>query len=80
MGPFHSPVLTLSTGELAPLYIKGDTVERVTDFMFLGIYITQDFNTTMKKAQQQLCFLKTLWRMNLSQQLTLTLTLLQMLG
>lgn len=49
--------------EPAPLYIKGDVLERVSDLKFLGTHTSQDFtwtfNTTslVKKAKQQLYFL-----------------------
>ena len=64
--------------EPAPLYIKGDMVERVTDFKFLGTYISQDLTwtvntiTLVKKSQQRLYFLRTLRRANVSQQLLLS--------
>jgi len=64
--------------ELAPVYINGDTVERVKDFKFLGTHISQDINgatnTTalVKKAQQRLYFLRSINKMNLSQKMPLS--------
>ncbi|KAK7910081.1 hypothetical protein WMY93_014765 [Mugilogobius chulae] len=61
-----------------PLYIKGDLVERVSHFKFLGTYICQDLTWTtnitslVKKAQQRLYFLRTLRRANLPQALLLS--------
>ena len=57
-----------------PLHINGETVERVSSFKFLGIHIPENLswaiNTTaiVKKAQQRLYFLRTLRKVNLSQQ------------
>ena len=64
--------------EPAPLYIKGDMVERVTEFQFLVTSMSQDLTWTVnitslvKKAQQRLYFLRTLQRANLAQQLLLS--------
>jgi len=64
--------------ELAPVYINGDTVERVKDFKFLGTHISQDINgatnTTalVKKSQQRLYFLRSINKMNLSQKMPLS--------
>ena len=47
-----------------PIFIKGDPVERVYSFKYLGIHITDDLTwtinttTTTKKATQRLYFLK----------------------
>lgn len=62
----------------APLYIRGDVVERVPFFKFLGTYSTQDLTWThhttelvkkQQQLQQQLYFLRTLKRSKLSQDL-----------
>ena len=57
-----------------PLHINGEAVERVSSFKFLGTHISENLswaiNTTaiVKKAQQWLYFLRTLRKVNLSQQ------------
>ncbi len=53
------------------LSINGEEVERVTDFKFLGLHISEDLGWTVhtthiiKKAQQRLFFLRTLKKNNL---------------
>ncbi len=70
----------LST-DLAPLFINGECVERVHTFRFLGILISSDISWTdntsaiIKKAQQQLHFLRVLRKHNLDHTLLLTLPL-----
>lgn len=64
--------------EPTPLYIGGETVESVTTFKFLGTHISQDLTwsvnitSLVKKAQQQLYFLRMLRKTNLSQQLLMS--------
>ncbi|XP_059807146.1 uncharacterized protein LOC132381625 isoform X4 [Hypanus sabinus] len=64
--------------EYAPVFINGDTVERVSSFRFLGIHISEDLtwstNTTtiVKKAQQRLFFLRTLKTAGLPEQMLVT--------
>lgn len=61
-----------------PLYINGECVERVHDFRFLGVQISDDLSWTsnilavIKKAQQRLHFLRVLRKNNLDQRLLLT--------
>ena len=61
-----------------PLLIRGDLVERVSDFRFLGTYLSQDLtwgtntNALVKKAQQRLYFLRSLRKVNVSQDLLLS--------
>ncbi len=62
----------------APVHINGDIVERVSNFRFLGTHISQDLTLTIntialvKKAQQRLYFLRSLRKLDLSQQLLLS--------
>ena len=50
----------------SPIYINGAEVERVSDFKFLGIHISDDLTWSLnssimvKKAQQRLYFLQSL--------------------
>lgn len=52
--------------EFAPVFINGDRVERVSNFKFLGTFISEDITWStnvmalVKKAQQRLFFLRTL--------------------
>ena len=61
-----------------PLYINGEGVERVHDFRFLGVQISDDLTWTLnitaiiKKAQQRLHFLRVLRKNNLEQKLLLS--------
>ena len=61
--------------DIQPLRISGECVERVTDFCFLGVLISEDLtwgtNTAelVKKAQQRLYFLRILKRHNIPQKL-----------
>ena len=61
--------------DIQPLHISGECVERVTDFRFLGVHISEDLtwgtNTAelVKKAQQRLNFLRILKRHNSPQKL-----------
>uniref|UniRef100_A0A3B3BMJ4 Reverse transcriptase domain-containing protein n=1 Tax=Oryzias melastigma TaxID=30732 RepID=A0A3B3BMJ4_ORYME len=56
----------------APIHIKGEVVERVDSFKFLGVHISEDLSWTtacskvVKKAHQRLFFLRTLRRNHLS--------------
>ena len=60
---------------IQPLMIEGVCVERVSDFRFLGVHISEDLtwgvNTTglVKKAQQRLYFLRILRKNNICQKL-----------
>ncbi|KAL2088252.1 hypothetical protein ACEWY4_015151 [Coilia grayii] len=62
----------------APLYINGESVERVETFKFLGVHISADLswsaNTTalVKKAQQRLHFLRVLRKEQLNTNLLVT--------
>ncbi|XP_078265962.1 uncharacterized protein LOC144599117 [Rhinoraja longicauda] len=53
-------------GEYAPIFINGNSVERVSSFKFLGTHISKDLTwstntaTLVKKAQQRLFYLRTL--------------------
>lgn len=58
----------------APLIIKGQEVEQVTSFKFLGTYITEDLtwslnSTLVRKVQQRLYFLRTLMKNHLPAEL-----------
>uniref|UniRef100_UPI0037E88240 NLR family CARD domain-containing protein 3-like n=1 Tax=Semicossyphus pulcher TaxID=241346 RepID=UPI0037E88240 len=61
--------------DIQPLHISGECVERVSDFRFLGVHISEDLtwgtNTAelVKKAQQRLYFLRVLKRHNIPQKL-----------
>ena len=61
-----------------PLYINGESVERVHTFRFLGVLISDNISwsenvtTITKKAQQRLQFLRVLRRYNLDSNLLLT--------
>ncbi len=61
--------------DIQPLLISKDCVERVSDFCFLGVHITEDLtwgaNTAelVKKAQQRLYFLRVLRKNNIPQNL-----------
>lgn len=53
--------------DLSPLTIRGEVVERVSSFKFLGVHISENLTWTVntnalvkKKAQLRLCFLRTL--------------------
>jgi hypothetical protein len=58
-----------------PIHINGAEVERVTNFKFLGVHISQDLSwslntsTLIKKAQQRLFFLRKLKKAGLSPQI-----------
>ncbi|KAK0151150.1 hypothetical protein N1851_007724 [Merluccius polli] len=62
-------------GTHAPLHINGSEVERVTNFKFLGVHISENLswslNTTalIKKAHQRLFFLRRLKKAQLSPQI-----------
>ena len=62
----------------APLYINGESVERVHTFRFLGVLISdniswsENITAITKKAQQRLHFLRVLRRYNLDSNLLLT--------
>lgn len=64
--------------DIQPTIINGDRVEMVSDFRFLGTYISEDLtwtaNTTaiLKKAQQRLYFLRILRKNNLKRELLLS--------
>ena len=61
--------------DIQPLHTSGECVERVTDFRFFGVHISEDltWGTNMaelvKKAQQRLYFLRIMKRHNIPQQL-----------
>ena len=61
--------------EITPLFINGESVERVADFRFLGVHIEDSLswsvNTSelLKKSQQRLFFLRILRRNNIAQSL-----------
>ena len=62
----------------APVHIRGDVVERVSDFKFLGTHISCDLtwstniSALAKKGQQRLYFLRTMRKANLPQKLLQT--------
>ena len=64
--------------EPPPLLIRGELVEQVSDFRFLGTYISRDLkwgtNTSalVRKAHQRLYFLRSLRKVNVSQSLLLS--------
>ena len=59
-------------GQHAPIFIDGVEVERVTNFKFLGVHISEDLSWTLntssliKKAHQRLFFLRRLRKVKLS--------------
>lgn len=65
--------------EHQPTYIKGDYVERVSVFKFLGLHlgdeVTWKANTTalIKEAQQRVHFLRILKKNNMTEKLLVTL-------
>lgn len=64
--------------EHQPIYIKGDCVERVSVFRFLGLHLGDELtwkaNTTalIKEAQQRLHFLRILKKNNMTEKLLVT--------
>ena len=64
--------------DIQPIYMNGESVERVSNFRFLGIHIQKDLTWTintkalLKKAQQRLYFLRILRKNNLQEKMLMS--------